>query len=141
MSCSLGIKTAPLMILAQENLFQKPSFLHQLTHNMARDCSLNPPKNTSPEHVVHKNCFFVFVFTFKTMFVHYMFWTFSGDWRNNLLSYCGLIHSRMRASDTDLPVRDAINIFISIFHQLLTFECPNWNSNREWTLFQNTVFQ
>ena len=29
---------------------------------------------------------------------------FSGDSVNNLLSYCGLTDSRMRASDTDLPV-------------------------------------
>ena len=29
----------------QVNLFQKPSFLHQLTHNMKRDCSLNYKKN------------------------------------------------------------------------------------------------
>ena len=41
----------------QVNLFQKPSFLHHLTHNMTRDCSLNPPKNTSSEHVVYKFCF------------------------------------------------------------------------------------
>ena len=43
--------------LLQVNLFQKPSFLHQLTHNMTRDCSLNSPKNTSSEHVVYKYCF------------------------------------------------------------------------------------
>ena len=29
---------------------------------------------------------------------------FSGDSMNNLLSYCGLKDSKMRASDTDLPV-------------------------------------
>ena len=29
---------------------------------------------------------------------------FSGNSMNNLLSYCGLTDSRMRASDTDLPV-------------------------------------
>ena len=29
---------------------------------------------------------------------------FSGDSMNNLLSYCGLTDSKMRASDTDLPV-------------------------------------
>ena len=40
----------------QVNLFQKPSFLHQLTHNMTRDCSLNSPKNTHLQHVVYKNC-------------------------------------------------------------------------------------
>jgi hypothetical protein len=41
----------------QVNLFQKPSFLHQLTHNMTRDCSLNSKKNTSLQHVVYKYCF------------------------------------------------------------------------------------
>ena len=41
----------------QVNLFQKASFLHQLTRNMTRDCSLNSLKNTSSEHVVFKNCF------------------------------------------------------------------------------------
>ena len=46
----------------QVNLFQKPSFLHQLTHNMTRDCSLNSPKNTSSQHVLYKNCFFLFSF-------------------------------------------------------------------------------
>ena len=30
-------------------------------------------KNTSSEHVVYKNSFFVFVLTFKTLFVHNMF--------------------------------------------------------------------
>ena len=38
--------------IIQVNVFQKPSFLHQLTHNMTRDCSLNSPRNTSSEHVV-----------------------------------------------------------------------------------------
>ena len=56
----------------QVNLFQKPSFLHQLTHNMTRDFSLNFPKNTSSQPVVYKNCFSVFVLTFKTIFVHNM---------------------------------------------------------------------
>ena len=60
----------------QVNLCQKLVFLNQLTHNMTRGCSLNPPKNTSSEHVVYKNCFcFVFVLTFKTIFVQNMFWT------------------------------------------------------------------
>ena len=70
----------------QVNLFQKLSFLNQLTHNMTRDCSLNSPKNTSSQHVVYKNCFFVFFLTFKTIFAHNMLrtcifrgiqWTFS----------------------------------------------------------------
>ena len=43
--------------MIQVNLFQKLSFLNQLTHNMTRDCSLNSPKNTSSHHVVYNNCF------------------------------------------------------------------------------------
>ena len=31
----------------QVNLFQKPSFLHHLTHNLTRYCSLNSPESTS----------------------------------------------------------------------------------------------
>ena len=61
--------------MIQVNLFQKPSFLHQLTHNMTRDCSLNSRKNASSQNVAYKNCFFVFVLTFKTIFVHNMLWT------------------------------------------------------------------
>ena len=34
----------------QVNLFQKLSFLNQLTYNMTRDCSLNSSKNTSSQH-------------------------------------------------------------------------------------------
>ena len=45
------------LFIIQVNLYQKFSFLNQLTHNMTRNCSLNPPKNTSSEHVVFKYCF------------------------------------------------------------------------------------
>ena len=38
---------------------------------MTRDCLLNCKKNTSWEHVVYKNFFFVSVLTFKTIFVLY----------------------------------------------------------------------
>ena len=50
--------------LLQVNLFQKHSFLNQLTHNMTTDCSLNYKFNTWKfqaqtwgEHVVYRNCF------------------------------------------------------------------------------------
>ena len=36
---------------------------------------------------------------------HVLNWYFLGDSMNNLLSYCGLTDSKMRVSDTDLPVR------------------------------------
>ena len=60
---------------------------------------------TCLEHVVYKNCFFVFILTFKT--IHNMFWTctFWGIQYHNLLSYCGLTNARMWASEKDLPVR------------------------------------
>ena len=86
--------------------FQKPSFLHQLTHNMTRDSSLNSPKNTSSEllctnivlNVKTKN-------NFCTQHVVNLY--FSGNSMNNLLSCCGLTDARMRASEKDLPVNVA----------------------------------
>ena len=39
---------------------------------------------------------------------------FSGNSMSNLLSYCGLTDSRMRASDTDLPVNLGLKGGISI---------------------------
>ena len=88
----------------QVNLFQKPSFLHQLTHNMARDCSLN-----SPEKYKLKTCCVQVLFwmskqknNFCTQHVVNLY--FSGNSMNNLSSYCGLTDSRMRTSEKDLPV-------------------------------------
>ena len=56
------------------------------------------------------NCFFVFVLTFKTIYVHNMFWACSfhartGKSMNNLSSYCGLVDPSKSASDKDLPVQ------------------------------------
>ena len=73
-------------------LFQKHLFLHQLTHNMTKDCSWNYRENYKPrtwaEHVLP------------------IFWAccFHGNSMNNRLSYCGLIDAKIRASDKDLPV-------------------------------------
>ena len=33
---------------------------------------------------------------------------------NNLLSYCGLTDSKMRASDTDLPVPNGVGAYFAI---------------------------
>ena len=88
----------------QVNLFQKPSFLHQLIHNMTRDCSLNSPKNTSSEHVLYKNCCcFLFCFDIQNNICtqHVLNLYFRGIQFN---SYCGLTDSRRSASDTDLPL-------------------------------------
>ena len=63
--------------------------------------------------------FFVFVLTFRTTYVHNMFYPCSlndlclelsckywtGNSMNNLLSYCGLVDAKIRASDRDLPVQ------------------------------------
>ena len=53
-----------LLHSVQVNLCRKLLFLHQLTHNMTTDCSLNYKFNTSKfqaqtwgEHVVYRNCF------------------------------------------------------------------------------------
>ena len=61
-------------------------------YNMTTDCSWNYHENykhrTWVEHVL-------------TMFCAC---SFNGNSMNNLLSYCGLIDTKIRASDKDLPV-------------------------------------
>ena len=72
----------------QVNLCQKLLFLHQLTHNMTTDCSLNYKFNiwnsklrTWREHVVYRNCF----------------------WHSEPFFYT-TCSAKRRASDKDLPV-------------------------------------
>ena len=71
-----------------------------------KNCSLNYKKNTSSEHVLYKNCFCFLFFDIQnnTCTQHVLNLYFSCDSMNNLLSYCGLTDSRMRASEKDLPV-------------------------------------
>ena len=42
--------------LVQGNLFQKPLLLHELTHNVTKNCSLNYEFSTWKLHVVYINC-------------------------------------------------------------------------------------
>ena len=83
---------------------------------MTRDCSLNFPKNTSCEHVVYNNCF-CFDIQNNIYTQHVLNLYFSGDSMNNLLSYCGLTDSKMRASDTDLPVENKLVYFSLLLHK------------------------
>ena len=114
-----------VLFVQVRNPCQKLLFLHQLTHNMTTDCSLNyhfsawkfQAQNmgkTWGEHVVQTNCL-LFLFWHSeqlmctTCSTHilpmfspcselgiYMYLT--GNSINNLLSYC------VKASDIDLPV-------------------------------------
>ena len=58
----------------------------------------------------YKNCLFVFCFDIQNNICtqHVLNLYFLGDSMNNLSSYCGLTDSKMRASDTDLPVKTFI---------------------------------
>ena len=93
-------------IRLQVNLFQKPSFLHQLTHNMTRDCSLNSPEKYKFRTCCVQKLFFCFCFEIQNNICtqHVVNLYFSWNSMNNLLSYCGLIDARMMASEKDLPV-------------------------------------
>ena len=84
-----------LEVYIQVNLCRKLSFLNQLTYNMTRDCSLNSPKNT-----------IVFCFDIQNNVCtqHVLNLYFSCNSMNNFSSYCRLTDSRIRASDTNLPV-------------------------------------
>ena len=64
-------------------------------------------KIISSEHVVYKNCSECqnkkqFMYTTCSEFVIFMYWIRNS--MNNLLSYCGLVDTRISASEKDLPV-------------------------------------
>ena len=63
---------------------------------MARDCSLNSPKNLQVQNKLCTNI----VLNVKTKTRHVMNSYFLGNSMNNVLSYCGLTD----ASEKDLPV-------------------------------------
>ena len=99
----------------QVNLCQKLLFLHQTTHNMTTDCSLNYKFNTWKfqaqtlgEHAVCRNCFWhseQFLYTTCSPRFElgiFMYWTCNS--MSNLSSYCGLVDAKIRASDKGLPV-------------------------------------
>ena len=75
-----GFQSCLMFITVQVNLFQKHLFLHQLTHKMKKrlfiELQVQYMKTTSSEHVVTTNCF-VFVLTFRTIYVPNMFWACS----------------------------------------------------------------
>ena len=75
-----------LLKTVQVNLCQKLLFLHQLTHNMTTDCSLNYQFSTwkfqlrtCQEHVVYTNCFLFLTFSsiLCTQNVLDMFWAWN----------------------------------------------------------------
>ena len=92
---------AAKVIKIQVNLCEKLSFLNQLTHNMTKDCSFNSPKFRTC--CVQKLCF-CFDIQNNICTQHVLKLYLSCHSMNNLSSYWGLTNSRIRASDTDLPV-------------------------------------
>ena len=63
------------------------------------------------EDVVYKNFFFFYFYIQNNICTqHVLNLYFWGDSMKNLSSYCGLADSKMRASDTDLPVRSCIYV-------------------------------
>ena len=116
-ACMVHFNRACMFNDVQVNLFQKHLFLPQL---------LNPQydKRLFIESPVHKSvqensklrtcCVLKIVLNIKTktkkQFVYttcselgiFMYWT--GDSKNNLLSYCGLVDAKIRASVNHLPV-------------------------------------
>ena len=99
---------------------------------MEKDCSLiyqfsENMKTTSSEYVTYIN--FCFCFDIQnnlctqhvlSLYIAFMYWT--GKSMNNLLSYCGLIDTRIRASDKDLPVLQRSHYCIRLQNQIML----NW---------------
>ena len=93
----------------------------------------------------------------KTICVHNMFWAgsfhyWTGKSMNNLLSYCGLVDSRMRASDIDLPVCTENGwkssrfcrqpTYIHIWKKNLhTYDCHVKEAQDDFQEYANRIFQ
>ena len=74
-SLFLAIQILYFVFKIQVNLCQKHLFLHQLTHYMTTDCSLNYKFSTWKLQGQNMLCaHIVFVLTFRTICVHNMFW-------------------------------------------------------------------
>ena len=87
------------LILFRLYLCQKLLFLHQLTHNMTTDCSLNCKFNTwkfQAQNMGRTCCVQKLFLTFRTISVHNMF---------------SPSFPKRRASDKDLPVQ---RLFLNI---------------------------
>ena len=80
---------------------------------MTTDCSLNHHASSVHENSKLNRCCvrkLVFLFWYSKQYMYttcselgiFMHWT--GDSVNNLLSYCGLVDAKIRASDKDVPV-------------------------------------
>ena len=125
------------------NVFQKHLFLHQLTHNMTKVCSLIYFFLTwklQAQNMLCAQIGFLFL-TFRTIYVHNIFLTCSElgifmyrtrNSMNKLLSYCGLVDPRISASDKDLPV----NIMLNTQMYIKSLSCIS----REITSLITTVF-
>ena len=121
------------MLPVQVNFCQKRLFSHQLTQNMAKDCTLIYQFNTwklQAQNMGRTCCVQKLFWTLKqktnlcaqhvlpcSELVVFMYWT--GKSMNNLLSYCGLVDVRINASDKDLPVQTRNTCPIWIHHNLI----------------------
>ena len=100
----------------QVNLWERLLFLHQLIHNMTKDCSLIYQFCTWKQRAQNMLCtkiVYLFLFwhskrfmcTTWAFFLFFVFMYRTGKSMNNLLWYCGLVDARIRASIKDLPVK------------------------------------
>ena len=108
---STGKYLSEALILASTNLQYDDRLSMELLSSVHENSKLRT-------RCVHK-LFFVFVLTFRTTYVHNMFWAWNWYWEhesmNNLLSYCGLVVARISASDKYLPVMIVKSIGFNIF--------------------------
>mgnify|MGYP006863761315 CR=1 FL=1 len=94
--------------LVQVNLCQKLLFLHQLTHNMTADCSLNYKFNTwkfQAQTWARTYCVQKLFLTFRTIFVH------------NMFSPCS---EKRKTSDKELPEQFASKTITLLHYAIVT---------------------
>ena len=109
---SLKFNPLQVPVIIQVIFFQKLLFLHQLTHNITKDCSLIyhfSSRKLQAQNLLCTQIVFLLLFWYSKQFMYtcsefgiFMYWACNS--MHNLSSYCGLVDAKIRASDKDLPV-------------------------------------
>ena len=129
--CTQGGQSMPSIYWCPHQVCQKHLFLHQLTLSMTSDCSLNYEFSTRKfhaqnmlrtrwEHIVYINCSeFQNKKQFGTQHVN-IFWTRNS--MNNLLSDCGLVDTRISASEKDLSLHKKLWMWDRLKQKAINFQ-------------------
>ena len=123
--------------ILQVNLFQKPSFLHQLTHNMRRDCSLNSPEKYKFRTCCVQKLLFLFLFWHSKQYLYttcselvffgefnelwvqwgllkkiYLYWLANNWWKKIIGDRISFVRSKLFLGQNPCHLNELLNTYI-----------------------------